>query len=68
MYVFHVIEPLVNHYVIVCKLAEIQPNVFVYKPLTAKSVQINPPAVRIQNEYNIISQKHFPKLIVNHGM
>lgn len=51
----HVIGRLVDHYVIVHKQAEIQPNAPVHKPLTGKSVQTNPHAVRIQNEHNYIS-------------
>ena len=51
----HVIGRLVDRYVILHKHAEIQQNAPVHKPLTAKSVQRNPHAVRIQNEHNYLS-------------
>ena len=49
--VFHVLGRLVDHYVIVHKHADIQPNALAQSPVTAKSVEANPHAIRIQDEH-----------------
>ena len=51
----HVVGRLVDRYVIVHKHADIQPNAPAQSPVTAKSVEANPHAIRIQDEHNYSS-------------